>query len=567
MSGFNKYAEGVRKMGTKSTKGTKGTFADVHCKGCGMPAKYNIVKHSYLCEYCGREVTVNEALKEKEGFRKLRQAEIKKSRKEYKLYSAACTGCGAEIVFDEDEAMANCAFCGRTLVRKNYTRDTQLPELIIPFRITLQEAKEELLKWCDENKRHKESRHVRERIDQLQGFYLPYELIRGPVESTASRMDAASIFHARGYVDNVFVSCSSQLSNYVLDGMEPYELDELEEFDFSYVAGQRVKIGDLDSEGLEWRVRGEIADDYTPIVQKTLETKAVTVVTTVDEVMQMPVLLPAYYIQDGDTKVAINGQTGNISVAEERIRHLIFFPWWFKAILATIIATAVLYGAFWFFGAEKDLRIVGTACFAGIIGIVSLAAYSDSERNSFVVDDGYRLLKSKGGPLRRDENRKLYKDPVEIKEEVTPPVCFMNIEGEEKKVKIVFTSFARVTRMILMSVGALFAPAILALFINGFNIFKLDLRGSAAWFCLAVPLVPVFIIKYARVDLYNNPWIYILDDKGGKKKYVDKQLKSDIKELAKDAFKAMFTWPICLLIWFGILCFIAQVYLTAFGLD
>ena len=45
----------------------------------------------------------------------------------------------------------------------------------------------------------------------------------------------------------------------------------------------------------------------------------------------------------------------------------------------------------------------------------------------------------------------------------------------------------------------------------------LNPAGSAVWFCITVPLSPVFLIKYGRMDIYDNPWIYLVDEHGKKK--------------------------------------------------
>ena len=130
-------------------------FADVHCPSCGAPANYNIIEHEYHCGFCGGRVGINEAVAQKKGFRAFRQKKIRESAGKYRLMQGTCTGCGAEIVFPEGEAMSNCAFCGRALVRKDYIASEELPELIIPFRITLEEACERLAEWCDKNPRRR----------------------------------------------------------------------------------------------------------------------------------------------------------------------------------------------------------------------------------------------------------------------------------------------------------------------------------------------------------------------------------------------------------------------------
>ena len=232
----------------------EGNFADVRCPSCGAPAHFDIIKQQYLCGYCGGTVGIKEAQTQKKGFRRLRRAKIKESAGQYSLMQADCSGCGATLVFPEGEAMTDCAFCGRALVRTQYLASSELPELIVPFRITRDEAADCLADWCRRNARKAEARHLKALAGRLEGFYLPYELVRGPVHCGVSRMDGGRTYHCGGYVDNVFVNCSRQLDNLLLDGMEPYDLGDVKEFDFSYLAGQRVKVRDTDEKETRARV-------------------------------------------------------------------------------------------------------------------------------------------------------------------------------------------------------------------------------------------------------------------------------------------------------------------------
>jgi len=118
----------------------KGSIADVRCPSCGAPAKYDILKQSYRCAHCGGAVGVREAVDQKRGFRRMQQGKILESARDRKLLRANCTGCGAELVFEESEAMTTCAFCGRSLVRRSYLGSKEMPEMIVPFRITREEA-------------------------------------------------------------------------------------------------------------------------------------------------------------------------------------------------------------------------------------------------------------------------------------------------------------------------------------------------------------------------------------------------------------------------------------------
>lgn len=541
-------------------------FADVHCPSCGAPARFDIVSQQYCCAFCGSRVGIKEAIAQKQGFRAFRQQKIKESAGHYHLMHGTCTGCGAEIVFPEGEAMSDCAFCGRTLVRKEYLSSRELPELIIPFRITEDEARTQLEEWCGKHAGKREAKHIREHSGELKGFYLPYELVRGPVTSQVCRMDGGKPYTCRGFVDNVFVSASQQLDNLLLDGMEPFELDDLKAFDFAFAAGQRIKVADLGEKSLLARVNEEVSADYAPTVRKTLETKAVDVTTDAENVLRMPVLLPVYYICAGETMAAVNGQTGKVSVRAEKPSHYYFIPWWAKAILSTLLISGASYGAFRLCGMTPGESVYITGLLALVWIIIILCVYSDTVHNRFRVESGHKIFQSRGGPLRRTDSG-LVRDGREIPKPVTPPVFFESIEGQKLPVMLRFTSPLRIAQTAALALVVLFLPVILALLINGFNFRQLELGGSAVWFCIFVPVVPIYLLKFARVELYEHPWIYILYADGSKQRY---RKKREWKINGSDVLSALgfaFIPPGCLAVWFGIISFFVMVYLTAFGFD
>ena len=125
----------------------------------------------------------------------------------------------------------------------------------------------------------------------------------------------------------------------------------------------------------------------------------------------------------------------------------------------------------------------------------------------------------------------------------------------------------RVIEIILLCFVTLFLPVIIALFVNGFDFKRLDLRGSGVWFCIFVPVVPIYLLKFGIVELHDNPWIYLYQDNGRLKRYRKKHEFRLKKGMLKDILKALFVPPLSLAVWFGILSFIVMVYLTAFGFD
>ena len=468
------------------------------------------------------------------------------------------------VMFEENEALTHCAFCGRKLVRTSYLDTEGLPECVIPFRLTLEEAKDCLEKWCHKNRKKSEARVLLSKLKDLKGFYLPYELVQGPVHMQVSRMDGGSTYACEGFISDTFVNRSKQLDNLLLDGMEPYDLNELRTFDFAYVAGQRVKISDLSDDKLEARVREETAKAYQPFVRDTFNTKAVDITTDVTSAVRLPVLLPVYYICDHDVMAVVNGQTGKVSIRAAKESHYYFLPWWLKALVATLVFCCVAFGAF----RLLNMTLEGSLLLTGILGIffvvVTLALYSDTTQNSFAVESGYEIFTSGEKSFKRERGQLVLSDEI-LERKVVQPVYFWTIKGEKRPVTLRFVTPLRVIRMALLCLIALFLPVIIALFLNGFDFARLELGGSAAWFCIAVPVVPIYLLKLGIVELYHRPWIYITSKRGKKKRYRKTFGMSIDKEMVIMILRALFIPPVSLAVWFAIICFFMMCYLTAFG--
>ncbi|MBR5754940.1 MAG: hypothetical protein IKX97_03865, partial [Erysipelotrichaceae bacterium] len=109
----------------------------------------------------------------------------------------------------------------------------------------------------------------------------------------------------------------------------------------------------------------------------------------------------------------------------------------------------------------------------------------------------------------------------------------------------------------------IFFQVIIALFVNGFNFSKINLGGSAVWFCIFIPVVPIYLLKFGIVELYERPWIYTIDENGRMKRHKEKIKIKITKTMITDLLRIMFIPPASLAFWFGLLSFIVIIYLTA----
>ena len=543
-------------MGTAPQRAQRGfELLDIHCSTCGAPAAYDIVKHTYMCAYCGSVTGIDEALQQKKGFRELRRQELKKAAGDFSAVSCTCSGCGAEIVFPENEVLQSCSFCGRALVRGEYLKTPEFPELIVPFRLTPSEARERFESWCDRNAGKREAKHLRACLGEMQGYYLPFELIRGPVDCAVSREGAARTYECGGFLTSVFVNTSEQLDNLTLNGMEPFDLRELCEFDFGYLAQQKAKVDEIGTKALDARVKAEVASSYREEVQKTLETKNLEISPHSENLMRMPVLLPVYYVSAGDVCAAVNGQTGKVAVRSETRRKTM--PWWIRPIVATLAVFVVAWAiASWLLGNwEGGLVMAGAITL--VMGLVFYTGYSNAYEGEprqvldpeiFTSDEVFE--RASDGSLRASS--------TPIAEEPVEPVFFEAVDGVKTPVTIRFSTPWRMFKMILLGLVVIGLPTLVAFVLNGFSYHGLQLGGSAVWLCIFVPVVPAYFVKIGRIDIYENPYVYVVDERGRKRKIKTKSRTTTVL----DVLKVLFTPPLLVAGLALVLFFVMGVYLT-----
>ena len=516
---------------------------NIYCASCGAPARFDIAGQVYRCAYCGGETGIREPLAEKQGFRRAHRERLQAERQAFPLETARCTGCGAQVVFPEGEALTHCAFCGRSLVRRAYLGVEGFPEILIPFRITEDQARENLLAWCRKNRGRSEVRDIQKHLDEMKGFYLPYELVKGPVSCTISRLESKP-FPCRGFWDGSFVNTSKQLDNLLLDGMEPYDLADVKEFDFSYLAGQRVQVRDTDENETAARVSGEIASKYRPFAARVMETRGVHVAAEAGNMVALSAVLPVYYLRAGDTLAAVNGQTGKVAVREKRQRHMA--PWWIKPILSSIGFPALVYGIMRLLYAEQ------MACLlvAGVLAIFLLFVLFTAYHNAY------------GGMGREALPRRIFTSD-DTRTTVSPPTFYLPIEGRDRAVDLRFTTPLRLLLMVLVPCVVVFLPVILAFILNGFDYHGLTMGGAAVWLCLGVPLAPVFVLKFGRLELYEHPVIRYCTDDGRRKRHraPKKPWKARWRDIW-DTVKVFVFSPLIFAILFGLIVLVVNTVLV-----
>ena len=140
------------------------------CESCGAPIKYEVGSGLYKCQSCGNTKAPYDQLVKTKKWKEVRQSALRNEILKSKAVFYKCSGCGGEVIVDENEALGNCAFCNSGLVRREYKESDTFPELIIPFELKEDEAKDKLKEFVNKNLPIEKAK-VLKHLDELKAYY------------------------------------------------------------------------------------------------------------------------------------------------------------------------------------------------------------------------------------------------------------------------------------------------------------------------------------------------------------------------------------------------------------
>jgi len=519
---------------------------NIKCSSCGSPAEYDIIQQNYHCQHCGSITELEAPKRAVERYRKLHEEELKAKKNREKLHKYNCPGCGAIVVLDVTEATGKCDFCGTKMVNSDFMESDAFPELIIPFKITLDEAKGELEKWLKDNSSRQEAKFLKDHVNELQGYYLPYQVVKGPVKGTAFRARSSRRYEYGGFVDEVAVNTSSQLDNMLLDAMEPFDWREIRPFDYGYIAGIRTKLQDTSEKGIAFRIQEEIEEAYLPTVETTLQSADLDTTLDVSNVMQIPALMPVYFINQGSVKCAVNGQTGRVSVTP--LKTKVVQRAWLEPLLTTLFVAGLSEAIPILFHFHASFEI--TAMLSVVVGLIVWTAYGGTKTviKTVYLSSAKQLAKRipVSNKISFTDGKELMDNPAKI------PVFFENLSGKLEPVKIKFYTADRAIKASIVALILAFLPNVLAYAVVAYDVYLYDdpvERFSqihhfyaAAYWSLMIPVIFILWIAIVRRDVFEFPVIYRIQADGSLER-VKGLYNVDIG--FKEMISFMFVPPVC----------------------
>jgi len=187
------------------------------------------------------------------------------------LSTGSCPSCGAELIGDKNTIAAVCPCCGNTQIIQKRVQGLLRPELVIPFQLDKNAAKEALKQFYKGKKLLPKVFTTENRIDSIQGLYVPFWLFdakaQGSVSYKATKVkswsDSSYNYTKTDYYsvqregslgfEKISVDGSEKMDDNYMDAIEPFDYGKLKDFQTAYLSGYIAEKYDVGIEASKER--------------------------------------------------------------------------------------------------------------------------------------------------------------------------------------------------------------------------------------------------------------------------------------------------------------------------
>ena len=304
----------------------------IKCPNCSAELKFSAKDQQVKCEYCGSTFDPKEL-----------KAEVKKSKKikevtaeGYEGKSFLCSQCGAKIMTFDDTAVTFCSYCGSQAMIEEELMAKINPELIIPFKVTKEQAEENYKKKVKRfifSPKYLTDTNI---LQKFRGIYMPYGIYKVGAHREVSNKGSV-YYKTRGdyryyhdYKVNAHVDCEYDgipydlASKYydVYSQAVRHNMKEAVEFNPNYLSGFYVDTKDVEPKQYYSDAISEVQSSANSELarEKIFAKHGCTNPTVGLEVLGVTnALLPVYFLsfRDKDNKnihyAVVNAQTGEVT--------------------------------------------------------------------------------------------------------------------------------------------------------------------------------------------------------------------------------------------------------------
>lgn len=333
------------------------------CPNCDGELIFDPESQNYKCEYCDSKFTQEEleALRpaQEEEQEKTQGEEQEKEQKEAVIYH--CPSCGAEIVTDATTAATFCYYCHNPVVLEKRLEGNFLPDKIIPFQISRQNAEKRFLEYVGKKKFVPKAFFDKKQMESMTGVYFPYWMygvkLQGKLQGEGRKTRVwrtgnteyteTKVYHVEreGEIDlnNLTENALKKANGKLANGVMPYKLEDLKEFHMGFLSGFMAEKRDIEQKEVEGRMQAEMKNSAEKLMRETVQGYNSVSVNQFGVIPKkedwsyvlFPVWTVTYRGRDGKIYYySMNGQTGKV-FGEFPIDHT-------KLMLTSILSAAAV---------------------------------------------------------------------------------------------------------------------------------------------------------------------------------------------------------------------------------
>ena len=313
------------------------------CPNCDGELIFDPSTQKYKCEYCFSLFSQQE-LDSMQPAQAEEKEEREEPRREYEQEENAgaviynCPSCGAQIVTEETTAATFCYYCHNPVVLSGKLSGEFLPDKIIPFSVTREEAEKRFMEYICEKKFVPKAFFSKKQIESISGIYFPHwhygVQIHGKVQADAQKIrtwtsgdtEYTETKYYQVYregditLDHMTEDALRKANKRLVDGVKSYDYKGMKDFKMSYLSGFMAERRDIEYKELEGQMQGKMQNYAKDLVKGSMYYTHISVKNSDFRFLKedwsyvlLPVWTLTYKAKNGKIYYySMNGQTGAV---------------------------------------------------------------------------------------------------------------------------------------------------------------------------------------------------------------------------------------------------------------
>ena len=242
------------------------------CPSCGGRLEFDPAAQKMKCPFCESVFEMSDVQQLDDTFggeaQPLPEEEFQQGAEELELSGAdwasgenanmrvyGCQSCGAEIIADATTGATSCPYCGNNVVMKGQFSGDLRPDLLIPFKMTKEQAVEKFKKHINSQKFVPKVFSAQGHPEEIKGVYVPFWLYTADADCDVSyNAQRIRSWSDRNYnytetayyrlrragtirMEDVPVDGSSKMADELSESIEPFDTTQAVPFTTAYLSG------------------------------------------------------------------------------------------------------------------------------------------------------------------------------------------------------------------------------------------------------------------------------------------------------------------------------------------